>query len=232
MAYQEIEWKFIPPYSPSFGGLWEAAVKSMKYFVKRMHNTRNLTYEEFYSLLCRIEALLNSRPLYPSSNDPVDAAALTPWHFIAQRSLKESPAKVDVKDSVPFTKKWLLVQQIQEHFWTRFTQEYPSTLQKRYKWRHPNRNLAKGGLVIVKDLNLPPINWKLGRVEIIMVKYVRLLFALKEKIQFSVQQTNWCHYFQKKNKRKSLPYVGATLNPGIHLEKLENALILLQVSRL
>jgi hypothetical protein len=71
---------------------------------------------------------------------------------------------VDVKDSVPLTKKWLLVQQIQEHFWTRFTQEYLSTLQKRYKWRHPNRNLAKGDLVIVKDLNLPPTNWKLGRV--------------------------------------------------------------------
>jgi hypothetical protein len=28
-------WKFIPPHGPHFGGLWEAAVKSMKYHLQR-----------------------------------------------------------------------------------------------------------------------------------------------------------------------------------------------------
>ena len=31
MATEGCDWKFIPPHGPHFGGLWEAAVKSMKY---------------------------------------------------------------------------------------------------------------------------------------------------------------------------------------------------------
>lgn len=69
-AIQEISWKFIPRHSPTFGGLWEACVKSMKYFVKRMMGTRNLTYEEFNTLLCQIEALMNSRPLFKNPLNP------------------------------------------------------------------------------------------------------------------------------------------------------------------
>lgn len=37
-ANQKIEWKFIPVASPHMGGLWEAAVKSMKYYLKRIIN--------------------------------------------------------------------------------------------------------------------------------------------------------------------------------------------------
>lgn len=34
------------------------------------------------TLLCQIEAVLNSRPLCPITEDPEDLTALTPGHFV------------------------------------------------------------------------------------------------------------------------------------------------------
>ncbi|GFT58776.1 integrase catalytic domain-containing protein [Trichonephila clavipes] len=47
LSAEGIEWKFIPPRKPSFGCLWEASVKSIKYHLKRVVSGSNLTYEEF-----------------------------------------------------------------------------------------------------------------------------------------------------------------------------------------
>ena len=48
---------------------------------------KDRTYHEesLITLLCEIEAMLNSRPLLPSSNDPSDFDALTPNNFIIKR---------------------------------------------------------------------------------------------------------------------------------------------------
>ena len=59
----------------------------MKNHLKRVLDDTKLTYEEFSTLLCQIEACLNSRPLYAISNDPVDMAALTPGHFLITKSI-------------------------------------------------------------------------------------------------------------------------------------------------
>lgn len=56
---QKIQWHFIPARAPNFGGLWEAAVKSVKHHLKRVLNNIHLTFEEFYTLLTQIEAVLN-----------------------------------------------------------------------------------------------------------------------------------------------------------------------------
>ena len=58
-SYNSIEWLFIPPRSPNFGGLWEAAVKSMKHHLRRVMGNSILTYEEMTTILCQIEQLLN-----------------------------------------------------------------------------------------------------------------------------------------------------------------------------
>ena len=60
---------FIPQQAPHFGGLWEAAVKSMKTHLKKVVGNVKLTNEEMSTLLVQIEACLNSRPLVSIPND-------------------------------------------------------------------------------------------------------------------------------------------------------------------
>ena len=80
LASQGTDWTTIPPRAPHFGGIWEAAVKSMKRHLKRVVGIQVLKYEELLTVLQQIEAILNSRPLFPRSDDPNDTQALTPAH--------------------------------------------------------------------------------------------------------------------------------------------------------
>lgn len=69
VSSESIQWHFIPPSAPHFGGIWEAGVKSVKTHLVRVTGNHLMTYEEFYTVLCQIESILNSRPLTPCSSD-------------------------------------------------------------------------------------------------------------------------------------------------------------------
>ncbi|XP_018404104.1 PREDICTED: uncharacterized protein LOC108780788 [Cyphomyrmex costatus] len=88
LAVQEIQWHFIPPRSPHFGGLWEAAVKSAKRYLKIAMKELLFTFEVYYTLLVEIEDVLNSRPLTALSADPNDLTPLTPAHFLIEAPLQ------------------------------------------------------------------------------------------------------------------------------------------------
>jgi hypothetical protein len=74
------KFNFIPARSPHFGGLWERCVQSVKHHMRRILVDASITYEEFYTLLTRIEACLNSRPLIPLSQDPNDLVIFLSEH--------------------------------------------------------------------------------------------------------------------------------------------------------
>ncbi|XP_072399471.1 uncharacterized protein [Diabrotica undecimpunctata] len=159
-----IHWHFIPPYSPNFGGLWEAAVKSTKHFLKRTMLNRILIYENFNTLLVQIEGILNSRPLYSLSNDPNDLEPITPSHFLIGRPITMLP-EPDVSEAPPTRLSRLQsVQQLYQQFWIRFTKEYISQLRFQYKWKNQATPIAVGTLVLIKNDQQPPGKWPMGRV--------------------------------------------------------------------
>jgi len=99
LATEGWEWKFILPHGPHFGGLWKAAVKYMKYHLRRTLGSQVATYEELCTLLAEIEACLNSRPLCALSDDPFNPTYLSPGHFLIGEPLTQLPAAdfTDVK---------------------------------------------------------------------------------------------------------------------------------------
>jgi hypothetical protein len=164
LANEQISWHFIPPRSPHMGGLWEAAVKSTNGHLKRVIGNVILNYEELSTLLTMIEACLNSRPLTPVSNDPADFSALTPGHFLIGDALT-SPAEPDLAE-IPCNRlnRYQLLMKLRQHFWSRWSKEYLHQLQQRTKWTstidHPQQNT----LVVLREDNVPPLQWPLGRI--------------------------------------------------------------------
>ncbi|XP_063899082.1 uncharacterized protein LOC135119161 [Helicoverpa armigera] len=156
-----VTWHFNAPSWPSAGGLWESAVKSMKFHLKRVLGHQKLTYEEFITLLHQIEACMNSRPLCPLSEDP-DDEVLTPGHFLVGDSLLVRP-QTD-PDNINLSARWHLVQTMNKQFWRKWSNTYLQHLQSRSKWRQPSENMKVDDIVVIKEDNMPPGKWAIGRI--------------------------------------------------------------------
>lgn len=160
-----IKFKFIPSYSPEFGGLWEAGVKSLKYHFKRIVGNIALTFEAFYTVIVEIEAVLNSRPLLPFSSDVSNFEYLTPGHFLIGTAMTTFP-EVD-HSNVPINRLrfWNMLSKIKQDFWSVWSRDYLTQLQSRPKWKQVHPNLNEGDLVIVRSDNTAPLTWPMARID-------------------------------------------------------------------
>ncbi|XP_073967015.1 uncharacterized protein [Choristoneura fumiferana] len=163
-ADEGINFKFSPAYAPNFNGLAEAGIKQAKFHLKRILGNTHLTFEELASLFSQIEAILNSRPLCPLSPSPNDFSPLTPGHFLVGRPLTSLPSPPLRDENPNRLNHYRRLEQLRQHFWARWTAEYISELQHRYKWRTRHTDLQLDELVLIKDDGLPPLHWRMGRV--------------------------------------------------------------------
>ena len=141
-------------------------MKSMKFHLRRVISPEvKLTYEEMTTVLCQVEACLNSRPLSSlpiGDNDSLEV--MTPGHFIIGHSLMALPDKQDHKVPSSSLRRWHLCQNLIRHFWHRWSKEYVIELNKHTKWRFPSRNVRVGDIVLLRDIALFPTKWPLARV--------------------------------------------------------------------
>ncbi|XP_075167660.1 uncharacterized protein LOC142239773 [Haematobia irritans] len=160
----EVDWHFNPAGAPHMGGLWEAGVKSFKHHFRRIACNLKYTFEEFSTLLARVESCLNSRPLCPLSEDASCLDALTPGHFLVGGPLL-SPPEPQIHDApISIVNRWQRVKALNQHLCFRWKEEYLKEIIKRNKWKSDEPNLKVDDMVVVRDDNLSPNEWRIGRV--------------------------------------------------------------------
>ena len=133
---QNITWHTSPPRSPHFGGLWESAVKGMKKHLKRVVGSTLLTFKELTTIICQIEACMNSRPLLPITSHSQDGlTTLTASHFLLFKAPVSYPEDPRLPEKPHLLRKWNQCQSMVQHFWKRWSMEYLNCLQARTKWQ-------------------------------------------------------------------------------------------------
>lgn len=158
---KEVTWAFVPPRSPHFNGLAEAAVKSAKYHLMKLPHINSLTFQELNTVVIMIEGILNSRPLMPLSSSPDDGEPMTPAHFLVGKSLRSLPEPIANENS---SKSWEKTIAIKQAFWRKWFREYLKTLQQKHKWQEPKPEPKINDLVLMVDKDLAPLKWKLGKI--------------------------------------------------------------------
>ncbi|KAH0821290.1 hypothetical protein GEV33_001501 [Tenebrio molitor] len=133
LTKRNTEFHFIPARSPHMGGL--------------IIGLATPTFEEMYTLLTRIEAILNSRPFTSISNDPNDLEPLTPGRFLSPGESLTAVHEGDLTEDA-----------------STLLAKMDSRLQARSKWRNPDTTPAVGSLVLIADDDLPPLCWNLAHI--------------------------------------------------------------------
>lgn len=99
------------------------------------------------------------------SSDPNDISFLTSGHFLIGDALLSIP-EPDLS-IIPTNRltRWRGVTQYSQSIWKKWSCEYLNQLQERKRWADSKGpKLEVGTVVLIREDNLPPLKWRLGRV--------------------------------------------------------------------
>ncbi|XP_077978095.1 uncharacterized protein LOC144433628 [Glandiceps talaboti] len=168
LTERQCEFVMNPPHASHAGGVWERHIKTIRSVLSSMlqQSQGRLDSASLRTFLYEVMAIVNSRPLTTESlNDPMSPEPLTPNHLLHMKSsVALPPPGKFVKEDLYVRKRWRRVQYLAEQFWGRWRKEYLNTLTQRQKWNTPRRNTKKGDIVLLKDDQVPRMEWPLAIV--------------------------------------------------------------------
>ncbi|XP_077055258.1 uncharacterized protein LOC143706807 [Siphateles boraxobius] len=164
---QGCTWDFNVPHSSHMGGEWERMIgvarRILDAMLLKVHSPK-LSHEVLVTLLAEVVAIMNARPIVPVSSDPRSPAVLTPAMLFTQKTdtLTAPLGYFDLKDLN--RSQWKQVQNLADHFWKQWRQEYLATLQPIRKWQTSQPNLQVGDVVVLKDKGARRNEWPMGLI--------------------------------------------------------------------
>jgi len=165
----KIKWKFNPPAASHHGGVWERNIRTVRKILQSMLTEQHLkaaqTDDQLHTLMCEVEAVVNSRPLTRVSEDPTDLDVITPNHLLQLHNTECLPPGIFNEKDIYARRRWRQVQFLADTFWKRWVREYLPMLQKRQKWLQPRRNMKVGDIVLIVDDKAPRNSWPMAIVE-------------------------------------------------------------------
>ena len=155
------------PFSSHMGGAWERMIGSARTVLDgllRQIDAR-LDDELLRTLLCEVEAIVNSRPLTSFNMCPDDPDPICPTNLLTQKSsVVLSPPGVFQSCDLYCRRRWRRVQHLANVFWRRWRSDFLQDRQERRKWTTEQRNIEDGDIVLIVDDDTPRCRWVLGRV--------------------------------------------------------------------
>ena len=168
-----VTWDFIAEKAPWWGGFWERLVRSIKNCLRKTIGRSSLTFEELHTLLIKIEAILNNRPLTSIYDDENGVSfTLTPADLIYGRRISLTPS--DRHFDIVSTSQ-VLTKQAKNHFrllnnfnkqWSR---EYLLSLRENLNAKSGKSKTPKqidvGDIVLIRNEGTPRSFWRLAKVK-------------------------------------------------------------------
>lgn len=115
---------FNPPYGSHHGGVWQRLIRSVRKVLNSMLRTQKLDEEGLHTVLCEVEAIINSCPITKASTDPNDLEALTPNHLLLLKSKPSLAPGVFQMEDMYVRCRWRQIQYMSNLFWKHWVREY------------------------------------------------------------------------------------------------------------
>ena len=205
MVSYGITQRFILPASPWWGGFYERLVRSVKMCLKKVLGRVFVTLEELHTILCEIEAVINSRPLACACEDDLNEV-LTPFHMLHGRDISESLKLTDSVISTglePCKRRLLHVRKVLKDYWSRFRDTYLNELRQMNIYRKDKHgkgaDITVGDVVLIKDDEpVPRCKWRLGKIsQLVVGRDTQVRGAKLKAISKGGQQTTMFRPIQK-----------------------------------
>ena len=157
----DFRWEFNIPKASHQNGVVESLIKSVRQAMNATCKDQAYTEEQWHTILKEITYLVNSRPLYPSSEDIFNDPPITPNDLIIGQHnsppIPEEESKVNPRNLLRICQKKI------HEFWKAWIKYFAPNLLPRNKWFHTRENLKIGDLVLELD-STPRTQWKMAIV--------------------------------------------------------------------
>ncbi|EYB83841.1 hypothetical protein Y032_0328g2641 [Ancylostoma ceylanicum] len=174
-------WNFITPLSPWKGGFYERLVGSVKTALKKTIPRQILDLPKLQTLICEVEAVLNTRPITSVPTNTAEEAyvlrpidLISPYFRLGQlngpvgtRAFYNESNETDSQASI--TLYYTVLRESLDAFWNIWRKEYLQLLGEKNillpnKKQGARKGPSVGDVVLMKQENTPRSRWPLGLV--------------------------------------------------------------------